>query len=412
MTTTHQVLLVEDDDALRTSLAQTIELAGFTPMPMSGFVQARRSIRASFNGVILSDIRMPHQDGFDLLGFARNADADLPVILLTGHSDVPTAMRAMKEGAWDYLEKPCAPDRLIEVLTRALDHRALVLKSRRIERALLRNDAAAVNFPGTARQTEALRSAMRQIATTRRHAHIHGAEGVGKKLAAYTINRLAPDPVHLHQINLATSPPDVFAALTLPDGPVDLSVKSIDRSAPEQQQGLLDLIARHNDLRVLSSAPVPMAETGATLLIDGLHMAEAPLELRLPTLAERREDLPELFEVLLRQTARSLDTDMPDIPDSLRAEILTRPWDGNLPEMRSFAMSFALGQRVSAGGRASQTLADQIEAFEKLVLSETLKRTGGAAAEAARNLGLPRNTFYDRLARHGLSPKDFRRKSD
>ena len=91
---TGQVLLIEDDDALRASLAQTMELEGLTVTPTQSYVQARRSIRANFPGVILSDIQMPHQTGFDVLATARNADPNLPVILLTGHSDVPTAMRA------------------------------------------------------------------------------------------------------------------------------------------------------------------------------------------------------------------------------------------------------------------------------------------------------------------------------
>lgn len=405
---TTQVLLVDDDDALRASLAQTIELAGMTPLPTSSFVQARRNIRANFNGVILSDIRMPHQDGFDLLGFTHNIDADLPVILLTGHSDVPTAMRAMKEGAWDYLEKPCSTDRLVEALTRALAHRALVLKSRRVERALLRNDAAAENFPGQSRVSDTLRTALRRIAATRNHAHIHGAAGVGKKLAAYTINRLAPEPVRFLQVNVGAAPATVFRDMAIPDMPTDLSCKSIDLAMPEQQQDLLDLLQAHPQLRVLSSSRLPLAVSGVSTLIDGLDPDSPGIEVLLPTVGERREDLPELFETLLRQTARSLNMDMPEIPETLVSDILTRPWDGNLPELRSFAMSFALGQQVYGQSDQGQTLAEQIDTFERLVLTETLKRCAGAASEAARSLGMPRNTFYDRLAKHGISPKDFR----
>ncbi|MEM7271211.1 MAG: response regulator, partial [Pseudomonadota bacterium] len=89
-----QVLIVEDDETLRASLAQTLELADITPIPTVGFLQARRSIRRNFAGVILSDIRMPDYSGFDVLSFAQSVDQDLPVILLTAHSDVPTAMKA------------------------------------------------------------------------------------------------------------------------------------------------------------------------------------------------------------------------------------------------------------------------------------------------------------------------------
>lgn len=125
-----KVLIIEDDAVLRTSIEQSLELEDLEPIPTNGFTQARRSIRSNFRGVILSDIKMPDNDGFDVLGFTKARDPDLPVVLLTGHSDVPTAMRAMREGAYEYLEKPCDPQRLVDVLRRALEHRELVLENR------------------------------------------------------------------------------------------------------------------------------------------------------------------------------------------------------------------------------------------------------------------------------------------
>ncbi len=125
-----KVLLIEDDPALRASVAQTLELMDLNPIATTSFLQARRSIRTNFAGVVLSDIRMPQKDGFDVLNFVQERDPDLPVILITGHSDVPTAMRAMKQGAYDYLEKPCEPDHLVDTVKRALRHRALVLENR------------------------------------------------------------------------------------------------------------------------------------------------------------------------------------------------------------------------------------------------------------------------------------------
>ena len=128
----NKVLIIEDDPVLRASIVQTLELEDLEPIPTNGFTQARRSIRSNFRGVILSDIKMPDFSGFDVLDFVQSRDADLPVILLTGHSDVPTAMRAIKEGAYDYLEKPCDPARLVETLIRALKQRELVLENRLI----------------------------------------------------------------------------------------------------------------------------------------------------------------------------------------------------------------------------------------------------------------------------------------
>ena len=125
-----KVLIIEDDAALRASIVQTLELEDLEPIPTGSFTQARRTIRSNFRGVILSDIKMPDHDGFDVLKFVQDRDPDLPVVLSTGFSDVPTAMRAIRQGAYDYLEKPCDPDRLVDTIRRALDHRALVLQNR------------------------------------------------------------------------------------------------------------------------------------------------------------------------------------------------------------------------------------------------------------------------------------------
>jgi len=124
------VLLVDDDAAVREALAQTIDLAGMQPIPAASFVAAKDHIRRDFPGVILSDLRMPGRDGFHLLTYAHEVDNDLPVVLLTGEGDIPLAVAAMEQGAFDFLEKPCAPSELVTVLTRAIAAREAVLASR------------------------------------------------------------------------------------------------------------------------------------------------------------------------------------------------------------------------------------------------------------------------------------------
>ena len=99
---------------------------------------------------------------------------------------------------------------------------------------------------------------------------------------------------------------------------------------------------------------------------------------------------------------------MPEIPDSLYAQVISRPWPDNLPELRNFAHSFALGLNVPSSRQVNLTLSEQIDSFEKMVISDTLKRNGGKAVIAAEVLGLPRKTFYDKMAKHGLKAKEFR----
>ena len=115
-----KVLLVDDDRAVREALSQTVELAGLTPVPAGSFIEAKDHISADFQGIIVSDIRMPGRDGFHLLDHVRSIDSDLPVILLTGEGDVPSAVRGITGGAFDFLEKPCAAKDLLAVIEKAV----------------------------------------------------------------------------------------------------------------------------------------------------------------------------------------------------------------------------------------------------------------------------------------------------
>ena len=312
----------------------------------------------------------------------------------------------MKEGAWDYLEKPCSTERLQEVLLRALDHRAVVLKSRRIERALLRNDPAAVNFPGISEATETLRTALRRVAATRQHVHLVGAEGTGKRQAAYVINQLAVEPYPFVRVNFAAPDHPQLSKLAF-DTPADISVRRLDMAPPGQQSELVAALRGNPDLRMISASIHPLTAMSPSILSDETELAQSVIEVRLPTLRERQTDLPVIFETLLRQAVHSLDIDMPDMPETVLAEIMTRPWPGNIPELRSFAMSFAQGHQVDAGA-SHLTLAEQMDAFEKLVLIRALQRSGGRVTVTAQHLGIPRNTLYDRMARYDLTAREFR----
>src|SRR6056297_3237402 len=148
------ILVVDDDPAVRDALAQTLILNELKPFVMGSFIEAKDMIAADFPGVVLSDIRMPGRDGFHLLGYTRALDDELPVILLTGEGDIPMAVKAMGEGAFDFLEKPCAPDQLIPVLERALKNRRLVLENRRLKAQLETGDPAARMLFGTSQLAE------------------------------------------------------------------------------------------------------------------------------------------------------------------------------------------------------------------------------------------------------------------
>lgn len=402
------LLLIEDDAALRRSLAQSFELEDLNVIATSSYVMAKPHITRDFDGVILSDIRMPGKDGFDVLAHAQSVDADLPVVLLTGQADVPMAVRAMAEGAYDFRQKPAPPDQLLEVISRALEHRALVLRSRQMERQLQTGDAAATNFPGTSAAVERLRASLRQAASLRMHAFLQGPNGAGKRLAAHTIHALDSDTPHFISMSLHDTDATALRNLDVRAEPTDLSVKSLDQASPAQQSALHDLLERFPNLRLIASAPKSLDALRDEGLNGDLFFALDVLQIEVPSLAQRKKDLAVLFETLVRQTVRGMNSDMPTIPESLYAQVTARSWPDNLPELRNFARSFALGLNMKQNTAAELPLSEQISAFEKLVLTDTLRRFGGKTTMVADVLGLPRKTLYDKLSKHGLQAKAFR----
>ena len=148
-----QVILIDDDPHLRQALFQTLDLAGLNVVPLAEANGLAERIGRDWPGVVVSDIRMPGMDGLELLTQLHGQDLELPVLLITGHGDVPLAVQAMRAGAYDFLEKPFASDALLDSVRRALALRALVMDNRSLpgpERSPVAKLAAAWGITGHA----------------------------------------------------------------------------------------------------------------------------------------------------------------------------------------------------------------------------------------------------------------------
>lgn len=131
-----QILLIDDEPMIRNSASQTLVLAGYEVLSFAEGMSALAHLTPDFNGIVISDIRMPSMDGLEVLQQALHIDKDLPVILISGHADVATAVQAMRDGAYDLLEKPFAANQLVEVVKRALEKRRLTLENRSLKEEL------------------------------------------------------------------------------------------------------------------------------------------------------------------------------------------------------------------------------------------------------------------------------------
>ena len=159
-----QVLLIDDDAHLRQALSQTLDLAGFKVLSLGNAQGLAARIPAGWPGVVVSDIRMPGIDGLELLQQLRERDAELPVLLITGHGDVPLAVQAMRAGAYDFLEKPFANDDLLDSVRRALELRRLVLDNRSLRMALTDRQQLASRLVGQSAAMHRLREQIGALA--------------------------------------------------------------------------------------------------------------------------------------------------------------------------------------------------------------------------------------------------------
>lgn len=402
---TDRVLLIEDDEAMRRSLTQTLELEDMVILQADGLSQARRSIRANFPGVILSDIRMPHDDGFDVLARVQDVDEDLPVVFLTGEADVPMAVRALQGGAYDFLEKPCGTEDLLKSLRRALRHRRLVLQARRLEQQIERSDVAAVNFPGQTPATTRLRSELRQASILPVPVHFFGEVGAGKRLAAHTLSVLSQDTTNVLGVNC--NDPSIASSIeeTSLSGIDTIILKNVETGCAEELEKLANKLSEAPGIRIISTATcrVPALPPAFASLVR-----ETAVEIQVPSLKERAADLPIIFESLMRQIARDLNVDMPIAPQKMIDEVRRSDWSDNLPHLRAFARRCVLELQGVGLPSEKRSLSEQMDAFEREVLIEALRQNSGKAAAAAQDLSLARKTMYDRMARHGIKPRELK----
>ncbi|MTE01308.1 response regulator [Paracoccus sp. YIM 132242] len=435
------VRLVEDDEDLRAAQVQTLQLAGFRVEDFGLAADALAGMTRDYPGVVLSDVRMPGMDGLQLFGRLHAIDPDLPVILLTGHGDVPMAVAALKAGAYDFLTKPVGRDVLLAALNRAATARALVLENRELRQA---SHDASDSFPELSGSSEVmvhLRAALDRVSQAEGNALLTGPDGSGRLSVARAIHRQGPRRarafVHLacDALDDARFEADLLGSEaaaprgTRKAGQLEraqrgvLFLDRVDALTPAMQARLSAILEAGEFWPAGAAAPRGMdVQLLASTAADPARLAQGAFDARLfyrlsgtvlpvPPLAERREDIPALYRHFLLAACARLDRPAPAMTGAVKARLSGHGWPGNLPELRGFAESQAIGVTpfdAQEGGEAPG-LSDLVAVYEAELIRDALRLAGGNATAAMARLRLPRKTFYDKLARHGIRPTDFRR---
>jgi two-component system C4-dicarboxylate transport response regulator DctD len=436
------VILVDDEEDIRASVAQTLELKGHEVMAFARAERALDRLGPDFAGIVVSDIRMPRMDGLQLLDAAQQIDPDLPVILITGHGDVPLAVEALGKGAYDFIEKPFAAERLVQSVARALEKRRLTLDLRALRAGSGGDDPLEALLIGRAPAMVELRRKIRTIGGTGLDVLIVGETGTGKELVARALHQMSDRPDRpFVTINLAALPaasieaelfghaagafPGAMRARTgrlehgrggtvfldeVGSAPLALQVKLLrmleDRAIePLGTSDKVDL-----DVRFIASSRVALeelVETGS--FRDDLLYRLNPVTLRLPPLRDRAEDVPRLFQHFATEAARRLGREAPQIGPDRLMELATGMWKGNLRELKNAAERHLLGIDTDTPGDAAAPagLADRMDRYEKALLSAALASHDGGLKATYESLGLSRKTLYEKMQKHGLRREDF-----
>lgn len=439
------ILFVDDEEDLRLAAEQSFQLADLPVEVFGAADEALARISREFHGILVTDIRMSPMDGLALMARALEIDAEFPVILVTGHGDLDLAVRSMRDGAYDFIEKPFAPERLVETTKRALDKRRLTLENRALRAEISEGRNAEARLSGRSAVMQALRAQLRAVAQTDADALIVGETGTGKELAARAIHGMsARCDRPFVQINCAALPADLIEselfgheagafpnAIRTRFGKFEharggtLFLDEIDTLPQPLQAKLLQVVEHRIVTRLGSNEAVPLdIRVLAASKRDLEHAAGAGefradllyrlnvVTLRLPPLAERREDIPQLFAQFLEEVAARAQRDVAPPPGAVLRALAGRDWPGNVRELRNVAERYALGldpelTRIAAADGAG-SLADHMAQHERALIVATLTAHAGSIKASYESLGLSRKAFYEKMRKHGLDRSTFR----
>jgi two-component system C4-dicarboxylate transport response regulator DctD len=438
---TGHVIVVDDEAAIREAVQQWLELSGFSVQSCATAQAALALVDRDYSGILISDVRMPGTDGLQLLDSVLERDRDLPVILVTGHGDVPMAVQALRQGAYDFIEKPFTPERLLDSVRRALDKRRLVCENRQLRQQFARKDRIEAQLLGVSKPMEALRRQILELACTSVNILLRGDTGSGKERVARCLHdfsnragkpfvalNCAAIPEHLFESELFGHENGAFTGaqgkrigrIEHADGGT-LFLDEVESLPLAQQVKLLRVLQEKTlerlgsnrsiqvDLRVISAAKPDLLEEvrGGRFREDLLYRLNVA-ELHIPPLRERREDIPLLFEHFASQAAQRHGRAAPPVTPGELTQLLAHDWPGNVRELINAAERHALGLSAPApASSGGQSLAEQMEAFEAQCLHNALQQCKGNITEVMTQLQLPRRTLNEKMQRHGLSRSDY-----
>ncbi|PNG24208.1 sigma-54-dependent transcriptional regulator [Methylocella silvestris] len=442
-----KVLFVDDDKAIRFATAQTLGLAGLETVTVETAEAACDKLHANFPGILVADFKLPGMDGIALLEHAMRIDPTLPVIVVTGHGDIALAVRAMRTGAYDFIEKPVGSNHIVGVVRRALEKRRLTFEINDLHHRLEQKAGIERILIGDSATMVALRRDILNLGPAAPDVLIQGETGTGKELVARALHDSSPGRTKpFVAINCGAIPESMFeselfghekgaftGAQSQRVGKIEyasggtLFLDEVESMPLSLQVKLLRVLQSRQLERLGSNRPIDISirvvaatKTDLQALSDArqfrhdLYFRLNVVTVSVPPLRERREDIPSLFEHHVLLAASRYKRDASLASEQLMRDLMAYDWPGNVRELGNVAARFVLGLvdgRFNLNGApksAERPLKDIVGEFERGLIVETLRRNHGDVMDACEALGIPKKTLYDKMRRYALNGSEYR----
>ena len=437
----YKVAIIDDEKDIRESISQWLTLTGYETDVFPDADSALKIIGNGYPGVVISDIRMPGLDGMELLQRLTRLDPEIPVILITGHGDVPMAVQAMRIGAYDFLEKPFEPEKISKLTLSAMK-----LRQTSLELVKFKKDFSGINkdltkLIGVSRVWKRITEKLIEIGSANRHLLIKGETGVGKTMLAHTFSGANPrsykDPLVV-SCNIFLSPEVVDNAsfLSLVNEKLlliesarggDLILEDIEKLPNQFQDWLLkflnDQIGSGTRIISIDNSISKDSESTNTLRKD-LYFRLADLIIDIPPLRERPEDTLALFNHYLSLYSSEYGLQEIQLTTDDVFKISKFPWPGNIRQLNSVVEKFVSGNRrgyvslssiliddnsklVSHYTEEGRPLKEYVDSFEKMLITNAMQRYQGSISLVMKELKLPRRTLNEKMAKYNLQRSDY-----
>ncbi|WP_371037682.1 MULTISPECIES: sigma-54-dependent transcriptional regulator [unclassified Rhodosalinus] len=443
MTKAMKIAIIDDERDMRQSISQWLALSGYDTETFAGAEEALKALGPDYPGIVITDIKMPGMDGMQFLRKLMGADSALPVIMITGHGDVPMAVEAMRLGAFDFLEKPFNPDRMTELAKRASNARRLTLDARALRRELADGGQIMKKLIGSSPAMERLREDILDLGQADGHVLIDGETGTGKTLVAHALHAVGSRAgkkfvlVPCAAFEESALIRRLFGPMLPEDGRLPafeearggtLVLEDIETLTEAAQARLLSAIndqGQPAETRIVAISNLQdEGRTCEDALRPDLYYRLAALKITVPPLRARGEDILTLFTRLIEQFAEEYGCEVPEVSAQEAAQLLQAPWPGNVRQLINLAERAVLQARRGQGSIASllmndhedmqpvmttegKPLKEYVEAFERMLIDNTMRRHKGSIAAVMEELSLPRRTLNEKMAKYGLQRADY-----